>query len=477
MTPLSSATIFRYLIYAVFIALISISPSLKVIPEAFAALSLHDCQRLVELVLIGFILLESIRNGHCPMPLNNTITIRYLIYSLVILIGLSSYNALSPRHAFIESSLYLGLWYLAMTVARVYTENSTRFLIRFSYLVWGGVVLSIVAFYVGYFTAAIFKTPVIWPGPITGFNNIRFFNQYQLWTLGILLLPLLAFDIKNIFTRFWMHLVVILWWVMLFHSASRGVLLSWAIGLVIIAALYRKIAFPFIRLQLLHISLGFLSYLVLFKLIPSLRGAAVVTGTILRETTSDRIVLWRQALDLIQQHPVLGVGPMHFAWFSPVSAHPHNSVLQIMAEWGLPAALLLFTLVFYGLFCWLKSFNAKRLASKAPIERHWVVILVFTLFTNAVYSLVDGVIVMPISQVMLFTCIGLMIAFYKSEYGSPISVNFKTASANRLFAIILLTTLIGTTLPEIMQNAAGSDKRFSFGYTAQGPRFWLEFKD
>ncbi|WP_160280015.1 O-antigen ligase family protein [Methylotenera sp. G11] len=104
------------------------------------------------------------------------------------------------------------------------------------------------------------------------------------------------------------------------HSASRGVLLAWIVGILITACIYRKLAWPFIRLQLMHITARFLSYQILFELIPFLRGFAVVTGTVVRDTTSDRIALWGQALRLIQEHPLLGIGPMQFAWHSP-SAH------------------------------------------------------------------------------------------------------------------------------------------------------------
>lgn len=322
----------QLIIFAVFIGLIGLSPSLKIIPQALTAMSLHDSQRMVELVLIGLLLIESIvytkNTSYLPMDKS----IRYALYALTALAIISSCLAISPRHALIEISLFAGLLYLTLFVARSYRENSMQLINRLTYVIWGGILLSMAAFYVGYLTATVFKTPVAWPAPITGFNNVRFFNQYQLWTLGLIVLPLLSFDFKNARTRYWLHLGVICWWVLLFHTASRGVLLSWGLGIFITAAIYRRLAWPLIRLQLIHITAGFLSYLILFQLIPFLRGSAVVTGTIVRDTTSDRIALWKQALALIQDHPVFGIGPMHFTWYSPISAHPHNSVLQIISD-------------------------------------------------------------------------------------------------------------------------------------------------
>jgi O-antigen ligase len=402
----------QLLVFAVFIGLIGLSPSLKIIPQKITAMSLHDSQRMIELLFISLLLIENIVYRKNTSYLSMDKTIRYALYGLAALAIASSCLAISPRHAMIEISLFAGLLYLTLFVVRLYRENSIQLVKRLTYVVWGGILLSMVAFYVGYFTATVFKTPVIWPAPITGFNNVRFFNQYQLWTLGLIGLPLLTIDFKNIRTRYWLHLGVISWWVLLFHTASRGVLLSWGLGMLITAAIYRRLAWPLIRLQLIHITAGFLSYQILFELIPFLRGFAVVTGTVVRDTTSDRIELWKQALHLIQDHPIFGIGPMHFAWYSPISAHPHNSVLQIMAEWGLPAALLTVMITCYGLFCWLKKFNIGKLQSKTNYDCNLAIILFFTVITNAVYSLVDGVIVMPISQVMMFTFIGLIIGYY-----------------------------------------------------------------
>ena len=443
-------------------------------------MSLHDSQRLVELLFISLVLLESIvlKASTSCFVINNTT--RYAFYVLTALAIISSYLSISPRHALIEISLFAGLFYLALLIARLYHENSTQLIKHLTYVFWGGILLSMIAFYVGYFTATIFKTPVVWPAPITGFNNIRFFNQYQLWTLGLITLPLLTIDFNNVHSRRWLrmglHLGLVAWWVLLFHSASRGVLLSWVVGILITALIYRKLAWPFIRLQLAHITIGFLSYQILFELIPLLRGFAVVTGTVVRDTTSDRIELWSQSLHFIQDHPILGIGPMQFAWYSPISAHPHNSMLQLMSELGLPAALLLFTITCYGLRCWLKKFNIASLQSKTNQDRSLAILLLFTVVTNAAYSLVDGVIVMPISQVMMFTFIGLMIGYYIDGSVTEINVTKRKSLWNRLFAGIVLVTLVWSTLPEILQNAAGNEKRFSMGYTALGPRIWLEFK-
>src|SRR5512139_276933 len=90
---------------------------------------------------------------------------------------------------------------------------------------------------------------------------------------------------------------------------------------------------------------------------------------------------------------------MHYACVDHVFAgHPHNAVLQIAAEWGLPAALLLI-----GLLLWLfyramvqtrRSPPAKGAADVAPI-------LLTSLFSATVLAQFAGMIVMPINHITI----------------------------------------------------------------------------
>lgn len=465
----------KLMITVALLGLIALSPSLKIIPKSLIITSFHDSQRLVELILIGLTMLWVICSKESLSFFTTNKPRFHITFTFIALSITSCLLAVSTRHALIESSILVGLSYLTLFTANSYRQNPTLLTKQFVYTFLASILLSMLSFYTGYITATIFNTPLIWPNPLTGFSNIRSFNQYQLWTLGLITLPLLAFDVKSASIRILLNSTLIAWYVLLFFSASRGALLSWGLGVIITAIIYKRIAWPFIRLQLRHVSVGYLSYKVLFELVPFSRGSDLVTGTVLRETTGDRITLWSQAIQLIQNHPVFGVGPMHFAWFSSTYAHPHNSLLQLMCEWGLPAALIILSMAGYGLWYWLKKVNIQYLASCDPLNQHLGIVLFFTLITSAIYSLVDGVIVMPISQVMMFTVIGLMMG-YASEK-SVMTTNLNSSILMRtIFLIIVLITLIWATLPEILQNASGSEKRFSIGYSAAGPRLWTEVK-
>lgn len=458
------------LVAIVYIALISLAPSVKFMPNIGW---LMDRQRLLELLLISFVLIEA-----SAMSLFNKSTFaiqKPLQLSLLILLILSIFSislAFSPRHAAVEVSSFVGLAYLSLLIARWYQEDDIKFIKHLTIVIWVSILLYLVAFYTGYLTATITKKPLHWPLPFVGFSNIRSFNQYQLWSLGFILLPLLCFELNKT-TRVFLHIASTAWWALLFYSASRGVLIAWLFGMCLTALVYQKLSWPFLRLQLTNILTGFISYQLLFKLIPAFNQSILVTYSVTRQTTNDRLALWDQAMIMVKSSPLFGVGPMHYAWFNKTNGHPHNSVLQLAAEWGLPATCLMLGLVVYGLYHWLKQFNRFQLQSRSGLESSLAIILFFTIASNAAYSLVDGVIVMPLSQVLMFTMIGLMIGQYALT--QPITHHYQSR-VRPIIAGILLIVLAWSVYPEIKQGFSGDKKGFSLGHTAIGPRFWRETK-
>lgn len=471
MQQINMNIIYAFIISAIYIALITFQPSLQFMPKNIVWFL--DKQRLLELLLLSFVLVHSICTG-----LNNsnvTQANKPLCFSLAILLIFTCFSislSFQPRHALIEASVFAGLSYLALHVAQLYQEEKIVFIQRLIYVIWAGILLYMLSFYVGYLTATIVKEPLHWPFPFVGFSNIRAFNQYQLWSIGLVLLPLLCFELRKT-TRIFLHIALCAWWVLLFYSASRGVLFAWLIGMCLTGLVYQKLSLPFLRLQLINCITGFISYQILFKLTPTLNSSVLVTQSIARQTTYDRLALWDQAMLMIKSYPVFGVGPMHYAWFNRTNGHPHNSILQLAAEWGLPATILILLIFAYGFYHWFKKFNRTQLRTQSKQDSSLTIILFFTIITNAAYSLVDGVIVMPISQVLMSTMIGLMLGQYVLNHNTPI--NYKPR-LRPWIAALLLIVMAWSTYPELKQGFSGDRKSFSMGHTAIGPRFWRETK-
>jgi putative inorganic carbon (hco3(-)) transporter len=484
-------TIMHSLVILAFIALITFSPSLHFIPY----IESHDCQRIIQLLLLALVLLDGIFIGFDKtdkIPVNNKLRLGF--FALLALAIASTVHSLEPRYAVIEVTIFAALCYLALFVARLYRKNSEAFIEQLTYALLASILLYMVSFYVGYATAMAMKKTLAWPYPFYGFSNIRLFQQYQLWGLGLICLPLLAFNL-SMKAKIWLQVALALWWALLFYAASRGVTLGWIVALIATAIVYKKLAWPFIRIQLISTFSGLGAYWLLIKVIPTwiastattaASGAAsnaIVTSSIFRDTTYDRLDLWKVAYVMIKNFPSLGVGPMHFYNYNSFGTHPHNSVLQLASEFGVPATLVILAIAGYSFYCWMQKFNAKQLQPTTKLNSNLAIILFFTVTASGAYSLVEGVIVMPISQVLMFTMIGLMIGQYTEntwlvDNTEPIKRKLRFRP---IFAAIILIFMILSIRPELERGLtsanrvmAPGERAFSMAPDTINPRIWMQ---
>jgi len=121
---------------------------------------------------------------------------------------------------------------------------------------------------------------------------------------------------------------------------------------------------------------------------------------------SSRLMLWEPAARYAADNPWLGIGPMNFAATSNVYGnHPHSSLLQLLSEWGIPATVLCTSIV--GALVW--SFTRASREPAAGSNDHLPVLrcgVLAALIAALAQSMVDGVLVVPTSQVMLFLLFG-----------------------------------------------------------------------
>jgi O-antigen ligase len=220
----------------------------------------------------------------------------------------------------------------------------------------------------------------------------------------------------------WLWLAVTTyWWMALFATTGRGTLLGMAAGCVAVALLARRRAWPYLRAATMTALSGVLAYFLFLTIVPALLGVAGMqsfTFAIERtaaDPTSARWPLWHLAIALITEHPWLGVGPMHFAHYTGhlhIAAHPHDWLLQIGAEWGLPALLCLLIAVALGLRALLRA--------RARIDRDDTAnqAIFAALSVGAVAILVDGLVsgifVMPQSQLAIALYLGCAIGWQRT---------------------------------------------------------------
>jgi O-antigen ligase len=207
----------------------------------------------------------------------------------------------------------------------------------------------------------------------------------------------------------------------LFATAGRGTLLGMAAGCVVVAVLARRRAVPYLRQVALTAALGLLAYFIFLVAVPALFGAegmrsfSYAVERTAANPASSRTRLWHLAATLIVQHPLLGVGPMHFAHhagYLHTGAHPHDWLMQVAVEWGLPALLCLLVAIGSALRALLRT-GARIRADDTDNQAMFCALLVGAV-AILVDGLVSGIFVMPQSQLAIALFLGCAIGWQRS---------------------------------------------------------------
>jgi O-antigen ligase len=177
-------------------------------------------------------------------------------------------------------------------------------------------------------------------------------------------------------------------------------------------------------------------------------------------------------LEKIFENPFLGIGPMNLAW--DTLNHPHNSVLQWAAEWGVISLIFLLFCVLYALKTWLTLFSGDYLRKENNLEKNNVTVtLTFTILSGLGYSLVSGVIVMPLSQLMLFTTFGIMMGLYQncSAVGSLSQFKFEVLFTKIFILLATILFIYSIIATGIFNNVLNQNFNLS-DINITAPRLW-----
>lgn len=317
-----------------------------------------------------------------------------LMACTVLLLGvLSATQARLPVAALTEPALWVVLFSAMTAVAALrsrlgrYFDTAMTGMVAFILFVYLLLVCGYVAQILGGVREPDFRMLFV------NFSHLRFFNDFQSWTLPLAMLPLLYAEQRGWALLKWLSaLAAANWWLLMFLTGGRGVFLATATSTLFVALLFKGRIAHWLKWYGLSAVGGVVLYLVITQVAP-----AVITLS--RSSLSGREELWWLALSMIAEHPLLGVGPMHYACVDPVLAgHPHNAVLQIAAEWGLPAALLLAALL---LWLFYRAIVQTRRSSPVSGAGDVAPILLASLFSATVLAQFAGMIVMPINHITI----------------------------------------------------------------------------
>ena len=446
--------------------------------EPLSLSSSYDEKRVLQIITLGaisFFTLFSFKfRSYISTFFKNISVINFTLVILFFLIGvISSFLAIFPAYSLMETGNYYLLLLLSLFIASsVQRIDSASVLIIYAFIA------SALLFSIAFFSALIAGISVgtvDYSDLFIHFSNRRFFNQFQSISFPILLIAPLFLNI-NKKTYYALGLLAAFWLMLMLVSNGRATVIASILGVIIsgfFSPQYRKKWWAHAFLITLLGTLFFLSFNWL------LSSFKVIDGDILRASSSGRFQIWLKTLEIAKEAPLLGIGPMHLS-LTPMSfsvAHPHNITIQTMAEWGVPATIILIYLISLGFFKWIllnkKIHNPKNLLLTTALSSSFI--------ASVIHGQLSGVFVMPLSQLSFAIICGWMIGLYFSTItpnnDKPAHQMFSNTLVISTSLIALSAILYGSsqyrvypTPPPSKQNTYIEGKYPA----AKSPRFWGE---
>ncbi|WP_444930056.1 O-antigen ligase family protein [Microbulbifer sp. SSSA002] len=311
-----------------------------------------------------------------------------------------------------------------------------------------------------YFVLDVYLTGSIRPSVFYPFVvSIRFFNQIQAFFIPCLVMFILH--------PRWGSLAVVLLFINLFLALSGG-----ARGLLLSVLATGVIAFLFLRncrRYIVWALLVFLAVCFFYGALLYILNVEFVQGadSPFRTHSSGRIYMWQELVEnMSAAHLILGAGPGAYAFtdFIRYEGHPHNSILQFLYEWGGVATCCLIYLAALILHRCFKVIKHEA-EEKAQVLKG----VFLSSICAGIYSLLSGIIVMPIPQTLMLMYMGILWwltppVSHQGEVVLKISVFTRILSS--MLILIILFVYIFMSIYYLSQQSNNS-------IDSRGPRFWL----
>lgn len=178
--------------------------------------------------------------------------------------------------------------------------------------------------------------------------------------------------------RLFLGILTVLGIVSLLLNGTRGAWIAVAVSCTVVGfmAVQRKKRFFFGLLIAVFVFGG------IFSFSPILSGRLATIGDMQFQSNSERILLWKSAFHMFEDHPIAGVGLSRFreeyqgGYILPEAKEPHldhahNNIMHMLAECGIigVSALLIFWLTWfsYGVVSWRKMRSVAALVFLAVL--------------------------------------------------------------------------------------------------------------
>jgi putative inorganic carbon (HCO3(-)) transporter len=477
----------HYLILAIIFWYIAVSP----FKDTFSSIwSLYDEKRAQQLLLIyltlgSTICFRSLRNYLLAALSQLQKTTIVLIAITIVAAIISASFSTMPIYAYTELLTVFGLSITSLLIAGIvlsHLEASIKALIISTYIF---VTIFEIEFITSYIAALIVDGTIDPKLLFPHFGNVRFFNQFQIWTIPLVLAPLIMPFCKDRRVIVSLYFITGLWITILLTSQSRGALIAFLLGLILTTTIFINSGGKnILKVSLRAILVGIAIYFLIFLIIPNLIFASTDLNTRTTRMTEmglknvnahERLSLWKRSLDYIESNPLAGIGPMHYAYEENAHAHPHNGALQIASEYG----LIVFTcaaIIFLGFITRWISTIYKLTSPAAEIYKskkniiNYHFLFFFSLTSGLSYSMVSGVFVMPMAQTMLAIIFGYSMGIIFSA-ANP-SFNLYSSLVIQMACGLVLIGLTFVITPHLTTRILNPFFATHIPQVVSGPRYW-----
>src|SRR5690554_6797451 len=306
------------------------------------------------------------------------------------------------------------------------------------------------------------------------FVNVRIFAELQFLTL--LFLPAASLQMDSAGWRRFAGLAAMLGWGLLLFSGTRSALVAIPFALLLVWFVGGSETRPWFKLLARQLVGGVLFFLILRGGVAAFLGSAFGIGgtmSLARTSSSGRLEIWADTWQHFLQQPWFGNGPGAFACLtSDLVATPHNLFFQLLSEWGIVMTLLCLSMA-------LLMFGAlvRRMRSGGNNVVHFS--LFATLVTTVAASMMEGMIIAPLQQMLIVLAFGWALHAFAHEKFTPV-----TGRAFHLYQgcyVAVLATFLAIILWGVKADLAlqrqllvSPEGVVNLSY---GPRFWADGHD
>jgi O-antigen ligase len=165
--------------------------------------------------------------------------------------------------------------------------------------------------------------------------NPRFLDNYFSWFMPLLLLAWFV-DLRPIY-KIGSFIALTFVWFVLIHHAFRTIFAEYLVILPLLLIFSRKYFFITIKIMLLSIVTAIALDVVLQNFIMIIPNTDIASFA--RYSSTGRIPVWIEAFNIGLAHPFTGIGQWNYLAVTKYSyaGYPHNFLLEIWSQWGIPA--------------------------------------------------------------------------------------------------------------------------------------------